>query len=154
MQPVAVIRHDGEIRAKALAFDRQQRQWRDEPTAVTHARVTIERTQDYARTHVETFKGFPVQRPPLVSHVLAACAVAVDEGARHYAVIFGDQHFRAHADVVVAVVFAAVEVIGIDAGVHPHLGGVFRAAGVSSGERKWCKWCEYPCPSSIHIENP
>ena len=52
---------------------------------------------------------------------MAARAITVDEGASHHAMVFGEQHFRTGADVVITEILATIKVIRIETGVYPYL---------------------------------
>jgi len=64
-------RDHAQIYAEALAFDREDRQRRDEPSSITVVRVAVEGPERDAGAHVEA-GDLPVQGPPFVGAIVRA----------------------------------------------------------------------------------
>jgi len=111
--PVETVRdgrNEADIGAKRLAFDSQQGQRRNEPCAIAVVRIAIECAKGDPGADIEACK-LPVQGALLVGCIVGPRAIAVDKTAAHQYMVARQQHFGAHADIVVAQTLARVEVV-------------------------------------------
>ncbi len=113
--------NDADIGAKSLALDRQHRQRRKEPSAITIVRIAIECAYGDARTYIEA-RPLPVKRAPLIGSVVRPLTIAVDKRTGHQCMVAGQPNFCPQADIVITQTFARIEMVRVDSRVEPDLG--------------------------------